>query len=305
MPGNNIWDDIRWQYRYGSPLIRLILVNAAVFVGINLLLLVDFFTSKPVGETVSAFLSFWSDRHFFTRPWSIITYQFLHIGFFHLVFNMLALYWFGQIVQDFIGKPKVWPIYILGGISGALLFVLGYYLINLTNPGHVSAEVLGASAGVMAIVLAAATMAPDYEFNLLIFGPVKIKWIALVYVVLDVLMIRDGNAGGHFAHLGGALFGWLYIRQLRQGMDMARPYYAVTDFVSNLFSKQKKLRVEYRRPEKTYAGSAKQRPGSSASQSRSSRQERLDEILDKIGKSGYDSLSKDEKDFLFQMSKED
>jgi membrane associated rhomboid family serine protease len=306
MYGNSIWDDIKWQYRYGSPLIRIILINCACFIFINLLLLIDFFSGKDFGLTVSSYLSFWSDETFFYRPWSIFTFQFLHIGLLHLLFNMLALYWFGQIVQDFLGKNKIWPLYLLGGFAGAILFSVGYHLINLTNPGHVSTEVLGASAGVMAIVLAAATLSPDYEINLFIFGPVKIKWIAFVYVLLDILMIRDNNAGGHIAHLGGALFGWIYIKQLRNGHDLARPYYAVTDFFIGLFSKKNKLKVEYRNKEKEYANVAnKKQKQSQQDISKQSKQERLDEILDKISKSGYDSLNKEEKDFLFQISKED
>jgi membrane associated rhomboid family serine protease len=308
MYGNSIWDDLKWQYRYGSPLIRIIILNAAVFVFINLLLLFDFFTGKNIGTLVSSYLSFWSDSTFFFRPWSILTFQFMHAGFLHLLFNMLALYWFGQIVQDFIGKNKIWPLYLMGGFAGAVLFSIGYHVVNLTNPGHVSAEVIGASAGVMAMVLAAATLSPDYEIRLVIFGPVKIKWIAFVYVVLDFLMIRDSNAGGHIAHLGGALYGWIYVRQLRNGHDLARPYYAVVDFFTGLFRKKDKLKVEYRRPEKEYANMGNKKQSQKQSQQNTqqrSKQERLDEILDKISKSGYESLNKEEKDFLFQISKED
>lgn len=302
--GNGIWDDIKWQYRYGGVLVRIILVNIAVFVLLGLLGIIDFFAHTAIVETVVKwFASYSSLTGVLTHPWGIITGMFLHDGFFHLLYNMLFLYWFGVIIRDYLGKDRVAPVFFLGGIFSSLVSIAVFYLFNYLRPGFIPDMGVGASAGVMSLVLAAATLVPDNEISFLIIGRVKIKWIALVYVVLDIISIPQDNAGGHFAHLAGALFGWVYIRQLRNGTDLARPFYALLDFVENRFSKKKKLRVEYRRPEKTYANAGNTR--SARPQNQPSRQERLDEILDKIGKSGYDSLNKEEKDFLFQISKEE
>jgi len=303
----NIWQDIKWQYRYGSDLIKLILINIAVFVIVNLISLpFKLFQANSPFNLVEWLSLYASPKNLLYHPWGIFTYMFLHEGFLHVLFNMLGLYWFGQIVQDMIGKPKILPIYIFGGIFGGIFYIAAYNLFPLfSNDVHI-AYCIGASASVMAIVLAAATIAPDYEIGLMFIGPVKIKWIALVYVVLDVINIQNGNAGGHIAHLGGALFGFIYIRQLQRGNDLGKPFYAVIDFFSNLFKKKPKLKVEYKK-EKEYASTFtnKQSTSNSSGKTDISKQERLDAILDKINRSSYDSLSKEEKDFLFKISQED
>lgn len=300
----NIWKDIKWQYQYGSDLIKLILINVAVFVVVNIISLpfILFLKDNPI-DLVSWLSLYTSPKNLLHHPWGIFTYMFLHEGFFHILFNMLFLYWFGQIVQDMIGKPKILPIYIFGGLAGGLLFILAYNFLPLFGNVVASASCIGASAGVMAIVLAAATIAPDYEIGLMFFGPVKIKWIALVYVILDIIGIQSGNAGGHIAHLGGALFGFIYIKQLQNGNDFARPFYAVIDFFKNLFKKKTKLKVEYKR-EKEYASTFSNKQ-TAPNKNEINKQERLDAILDKINRSSYDSLSKEEKDFLFKISQED
>jgi membrane associated rhomboid family serine protease len=303
----DIWKDIKWQYTYGSDLIKLILINGAVFLLVNLISLpfALFLKENPV-DLVSWFSLYASPRNLLYHPWGIFTYMFLHEGFFHILFNMLFLYWFGQIVQDMIGKPKILPLYIFGGIAGGLLYILSYNVFPLFNNAVSAASCLGASAGVMAVVLAAATIAPDFEIGLMFIGPVKIKWIALVYVLLDLIGIQSGNAGGHIAHLGGALFGFIFIRQLQNGNDLSKPFYAVTDFFTNLFKKKNKLKVEYKK-EKEYAAtfSNKKSAGNTTNKNEINKQEKLDAILDKINKSSYDSLSKEEKDFLFKISQED
>ena len=300
----DIWKDIKWQYQYGSDLIKLILINVAVFVIVNIISLpfILFLKENPI-DLVSWLSLYASPKNLLYHPWGIITYMFLHEGFFHILFNMLFLYWFGQIVQDMIGKPKILPIYIFGGIAGGLLFILAYNFLPLFGNVVASASCIGASAGVMAIVFAAATIAPDHQIGLMFLGPVKIKWIALVYLILDLIGIQNGNAGGHIAHLGGALFGFVYIRQLQNGNDFAKPFYAVIDFFKNLFKKKSKLKVEYKN-EKEYASTFSNKQNT-ANKKETNKQEKLDAILDKINRSSYDSLSKEEKDFLFKISQED
>lgn len=300
----DIWKDIKWQYQYGSDLIKLILINVAVFVIVNIISLpfILFLRENPI-DLISWLSLYASPKNLLYHPWGIFTYMFLHEGFFHILFNMLFLYWFGQIVQDMIGKPKILPIYIFGGFAGGLLFILAYNFLPLFGSVVASASCIGASAGVMAIVLAAATIAPDYEIGLMFIGPVKIKWIALVYVILDLIGIQSGNAGGHIAHLGGALFGFIYVKQLQSGNDFAKPFYAVTDFFKNLFKKKSKLKVEYKK-EKEYASTFSNKQNT-PNKKETNKQEKLDAILDKINRSSYDSLSKEEKDFLFKISQED
>lgn len=300
-----IWEDIKWQYRYGSDLIKLILINIAVFVIVNLINIPFLLFSKTIPFDVVSFLSLYASPHNLLRhPWGIFTYMFMHEGFWHILWNMLGLYWFGQIVQDMIGKPKILPIYIFGGFFGGLLYVLAYNVFPLFSSVVSVSNCIGASAGVMAIVLAAATIAPNYELGFAIIGPVKIKWIALVYVILDLINIQNSNAGGHIAHLGGALFGFIFIKQLQSGNDFSKPFYKVTDFFSNLFKKKSTLKVEYK---KEYAYTSEKNTKSTTTQQKEtiSKQEKLDAILDKINRSSYDSLSKEEKDFLFKISQED
>jgi membrane associated rhomboid family serine protease len=301
----NIWQDIKWQYRYGSDLIKLILINIAVFMIVNLINIPFILFAKTVPFNLVDFLSLYASPHNFVRhPWGIFTYMFIHEGFWHILWNMLGLYWFGQIVQDMIGKPKILPLYIFGGIFGGLLYMLAYNVFPLFSNSVGFSSCIGASAGVMAVVLAAATIAPNFELGFAIIGPVKIKWIALVYVVLDLINIQGGNAGGHIAHLGGALFGFVFIKQLQNGNDFTRPFYAVTDFFSNLFKKKSNLKVEYK---KEYAYTSEKNTKSNTAQQKEtiSKQEKLDAILDKINRSSYDSLSKEEKEFLFKISQED
>lgn len=301
----NIWHDIKWQYRYGSDLIKLILINIAVFVIVNLINIPFILFAKSIPFDVVGFLSLYASPHNLLRhPWGIFTYMFIHEGFWHILWNMLGLYWFGQIVQDMIGKPKILPLYIFGGFFGGLLYILAYNIFPVFSTVVSAATCIGASAGVMAIVLAAATIAPDYELRFVIFGNIKIKWIAMAYVVLDLINIQNGNAGGHIAHLGGALFGFIFIKQLQNGNDFSKLFYGVTDFFINLFKKKSKLKVEYKK-EYAYTSAKQNKSNTSQQKETVSKQEKLDAILDKINKSSYDSLSKEEKDFLFKISQED
>jgi membrane associated rhomboid family serine protease len=231
-----------------------------------------------------------------THPYTLVTHFFLHADPFHLLFNMLAMYWFGIILNDLGGARRVWPAYIYGALTGAVFSFASWYLLpNLyeIRPDYM----LGASAGVMAILLAAATLAPDYKLHLLFFGAVSIKYIAFAYVVLDLAFLSSSNTGGHLAHIGGALFGWFYITMLRRGFDLSAAFNRALDGIKNFFDNkpQPKVRVTYRRPNANTDFNAL---------SNSERQRRIDEILDKISKSGYDSLSKEEKEILFKASKD-
>ena len=295
---------------------RIIIVNIAVFVLINLFRIILWLTNVgQVPELYDRFLHFFftlsSDwKHNLFHPWVIITSMFAHEGFFHILWNMLFMYWFGRIVGDFIGNQRILPIYLLGGIFGGLVYFITANLLSY-GAGPVPHFALGASAAVMAIVVAAGTIAPDYIMRLLFLGDIKLKYIVGALVFLDLIaMASNINTGGHFAHLGGALFGYIFIRQLREGNDWAQPVNQLLDRIVRFFRGLISSEPDRRRgPRVVYRNTSKNRrvqrgKGSAASDNEDlSHQERLDAILDKIKQSGYDSLSEDEKEFLFNASK--
>jgi hypothetical protein len=215
--------------------------------------------------------------------------MFLHAGIFHILFNMLWLYWMGQIFEEYLGNKRTIGLYLLGGLAGAFLFVLFYNIFPLftQQPGLVEGSTtVGASAAVMAVVIATATLLPDYTIFLMFIGPVRLKWIALFIVILDFLGIAGLNAGGEISHLGGALFGFVYIKQLQRGNDWVGVFTKIFD----RFKPKSKLTVT----SKNNAKNSSNKP----------RQDEIDRILDKISQSGYDSLNKQEKEILFRASKD-
>ena len=304
----SILDDVKREFRYGNMVTRLIILNSVVFVIVNLVkILLKIFASSNIfafNEFLRFFCmptDFW---YLVTHPWSIVTAGFTHEDFGHILWNMLAFYWFGRIVGDLLGNHRILPLYILSVIFGNIVF---FAVANIYPMGGYA---LGASGAVMAMVACAAFIAPDYIFNVLLVGPIKLKYIALVLIFLDIIAIANNyNAGGSFAHLGGAAFGVLYASQLRKGIDLGKPINRLADFISGLFNKQAKKTFTYQKGEKAYTKSEKTgfgtaTKGNSKSDSDgSSPQEKLDLILDKIKEKGYESLTKEEKEYLFNASK--
>lgn len=315
----SIWDDVKREFSYGNMVTRIIIINIIIFVVVNL---TDLFlyignggTPSPFYETFLHFFCMSADWKFFlTHPWGIVTSMFLHEGFWHILWNMLFMYWFGRIVSDFIGNQRILPIYLLGGIAGGIMY---FITANLLPYGEMGGRfALGASGAVMAIVVAAGAIAPDYIMRLLFLGDVKLKYIVAVLVFLDLILIpKGGNTGGHFAHLGGAAFGWFFVFQLRNGNDWSAPVNNLLDTISNFFrnlfsgNRGSRPKVVYRNPNRKAGRTSSRSRGSSRGEAASDSdgdkayQERLDAILDKIKKSGYDSLSREEKEFLFNASK--
>jgi hypothetical protein len=219
--------------------------------------------------------------------------MFLHFGFIHILFNILVFYWFGRIFLHYLTEKQLLTTYILGGLSGAFLFVLSYNTIPVLHDGMA----LGASASVMAIVAAISFYSPDYTVYLLLFGPVKIKHLAIIYVILDVLLIPvDNNPGGHIAHLGGFVYGYLFTVQLKKGKDIGRGFSRVFDSLVSFFKPRPHLKVSFK-------NTAQKMNDLDYNKSKAELQKEVDRILDKIAKSGYDSLNKQEKETLFKMSK--
>jgi hypothetical protein len=223
--------------------------------------------------------------------------MFLHYDFFHILFNMLWLYWFGKIFLEYLNPKKLISVYLIGGLAGGLVYVLAFNLFPAFQESVSQSVALGASAAVLAIVMAISFYVPDYTLYLMFFGPVKLKYIAMATVLIDVLSIRSGNAGGHLAHLGGAFFGFLYATQLQRGKDISIGFSRFMDSLFSLFKRRTKIKVEYKRPE------GRPETDMEYNARRAAEQRTIDQILDKIARSGYDGLSKEEKEMLFKSSK--
>lgn len=274
---------------------QIILINVIVFVFTGIMLIIG------LGDQVRPLLGLPSDlTSLLYKPWTIITHIFVHDGFMHILFNMLWFYWFARIIQEFLGSEKVISVFVMGALCGAVTYITAYNLIP-QFAGVVSvATMVGASAGVTAIVIGAAVFSPNYTIFMIFIGPVKIKYIALVTVFLSLIGARGGsNPGGEFAHLGGALMGWIYMTQLKKGTDIGSWVISFISFFKSLFKPQAKIKVTHR--------SGNRRPTKKASKAEKSvektPQAEIDAILDKISEKGYESLSKDEKQKLFNASK--
>ena len=311
----SIWEDIKYMYRTGGSVTQLVLINVAVFVGIHLLaLLLTPFTGIGNGAGMDAILRWTAvpsdPLELIQRPWTIITYMFLHEGFFHIIFNMLILYWFGTILRtDLIGDHRIVPIYLLGGLAGFLIYFISANLGTEGFQQFIGGRMLGASAGVMAVVWAAAVKAPHYRLRLILIGPVKIIWIAGTLLLIDLIAIQEGsNTGGHLAHIGGMIAGILFVRQLENGVDWGIPVHNILNWFRTLFDRDAvrarpvKNKRKKRPTQVKFTGgrTPKTPPPGPASDND---QERIDQILDKIKESGYDNLSAEEKAFLYNASK--
>ncbi len=297
----SILEDVRREFRMGNMVTRLVIVNIVGFLTINLVRLVFWLSNAgivhPIYFQIRKYLTLSSIPWFdLTHPWVLLTSMFLHEGFWHLLWNMLFLFWFGRIVGDLIGNHRVMPIYVLGGLFAGLMFILSAQFLPFGNHGEVYA--LGASGAVMALVVAAGMIAPDYGLHLILIGEVKLKYVVAVLVLLDLLSLaNNSNTGGHFAHLGGAFFGYLFIVALREGVDLSIPVNKVTGSIGALFVPSTKPR---RGPRLVYTQDPptkeiKRKPQDNP-------QIKLDAILEKIKQKGIESLTEEERTFLEKQS---
>lgn len=286
------------RFKSSNIVIKLIAVNALVFLIVNILLGVwamsgDFNLNEA---TESLRLGVSADMKLLLyRPWTIVTYMFTHYDFMHIFVNMLILFFLGRIFLYLTNPRKFLSMYVMGGLAGFLFYVIGFNFFPALNVDNT--HMIGASASVMAIVLAAATYSPNYTVNLIIFGPVKLWLIGVLYVLADIAAIKYfDNTGGHLAHLGGAAYGFLWARQMKQGKNIGAWMERWLDRLANLFKGGGKTRMKVVK---------NQRRGGKTDEEyimeKRNNQARVDSILDKISKSGYDSLTKDEKDFLFKQ----
>lgn len=285
---------------------RLIVINIAIFLLINIsglllyLLKIDTAFVQDHGVfRITYYLSLPSNLAAFAlRPWSLITYMFVQEDLFHLFFNMWVLYLGGKIFNQYVGQQKLLSTYILSGIAGALLYMITFNIFPAFQDAVGYSFAIGSSASVLGIFIAAATFVPNLPLNVILLGNVKLKYIAIVFIILDLLNIRNGNAGGHIAHLGGALYGYLFISQLKKNVDISQIFNRWIQKIKSYF---------YSDPNKTKFKNVHRNPKRPLSdedylKKKNQHQAEIDAILDKIKKSGYESLNAQEKQKLFDAS---
>lgn len=289
----NIFTDLKRRYFQGNLLFRLIFINVAVFAVATIWLILTRLFNVD-GGIVLRYLELPSGlSQLIRQPWSIITYMFLHTNFLHLLFNMLWLYWFGQLFLRWFTEKQLAGVYFSGGILGGILYIISYNLFPYFSGVVSHSFLLGASASVLAIVVATAMRAPNDVVYLLFLGGVKLKYIALFVVGLSFLNVISDNAGGNIAHLGGAFFGYLFVVLYNKGTDMTRGINRIIDCIVNWFKPRPKMRVYRNERERDMEYNRRKKE----------EQDEIDAILDKMKRSGYDGLSKEEKRKLFNAGK--
>ncbi|MBX2914865.1 MAG: rhomboid family intramembrane serine protease [Cyclobacteriaceae bacterium] len=287
--------------RHNNAHVQLIIINVVVFLLLAVIMVAANITdSQSIFNWIHAQVAIPARlAAFIQKPWTIITYSFVHdlSSIWHILFNMLVFYWFGRIFIEYLGSDKLIALYVLGALAGALFYLLVYNTIPYYQAQIPALGMVGASAAVYAVLVATATLLPDYTIFLLFFGPVRIKYIALVYIVISFLGTVGLNAGGNIAHLGGALIGYIYIKQLQAGVNWGGWVTTTLGWFKSLFVPSSKVKVTYRKTEPRASSSTPNSKMSKASQ------DEIDAILDKISDRGYESLSKEEKEKLFNASK--
>jgi membrane associated rhomboid family serine protease len=291
----DILSDIKQTFKQGSVVTRLIYINVGVFLLVGIAGAV-FYLAGGI-NVLPLWLSLPSEiSEIAKKPWTPVTYMFLHTGFIHLLFNILGLYWFGKLFLSRLEGDKLLSVYLLGGLSGAAFYVLAFNLFPVFEA--MRGLLLGASASVFAILVAIAYYDPNNEIHLSFIGTFKLKYIALFYVLLSVIGISASNPGGNIAHLGGAFWGWFYIYQLGKGKDIGAGLVALLDKagqgLKEMFKPKSKMKVTYKQPP---------RDDREYNKMKKEEQEEINRILEKIGKAGYDSLTKTEKEILFKQGK--
>ena len=287
---NNILDALKSFFLQKNVLSRLMLINIVIWL---ICLFISVFTwlfnISDISFVTKLFAVPSDISALAEKPWSVFTYMFLQERFGHLFFNMLMLYYGGKIFLQYFSEKQLLLTYIFGGLFGALFFILAFNAFPVFEDMKGHAFALGSSASVLSILIAAATYRPDYTLNLFLLGQVKMKWVAIVFVVIDFLSITKGNSGGHIAHLGGALWGFLYSFMLKSDFDIYK-----------IFKKKAKIRVKTVNSENYHK---RPKTDEQYNAERAQEQEDVDRILEKIAKNGYSSLSDKEKEFLFRQSK--
>ena len=292
-----IFDDLKQTFKQGNIVVRLIYINVAAFVVSTLLSVVLGLFAVPATEFLRNLYLPADLLQLLRRPWSIITYMFMHAGIWHLLGNMLWLYWFGKLFLYFFSAKHLRGLYVVGGLLGGLLYIVAYNIFPIFNSQLYSATLVGASASVLAIAIAAAVREPEYRINLMFVGAVRLKYFALFIVLFDILYVGSNNAGGHIAHLGGALAGWWFARGINRGYDITHWANISMDTIGRLFSKRE------RKPKIKVHSQNSRTADYEYNAHKKAQSNEVDRILDKLKQSGYSSLSDEEKRRLFEASK--
>lgn len=285
----NILEDLKLQYKMGGIVQRLIFWNVGLFI----LSLIFFYSFKTRDFSYPDWLALYSSSsHFVTKPWTLFTYMFLHGSFLHLLFNMLVLHFSGRLFLTYFTGRQLLGLYLLGGVFAGFVFLISYYFLGMYS------VLVGASGAIMAVLIATATYAPYMLLRIPLIGTVKLWQVTFVIVLLDLIQLPLNNTGGHLAHLGGALFGFIYVKLLQNGTDLSKGISKLQDGIEGLFSPKKKTPFK-----KVHKNTYQKTTFTKTTQEKDINQKKIDDILDKISKSGYDSLSKEEKEFLFKVGK--
>ena len=277
-----------------NPVLKwLLIVNVGIWIMVAFANLFLWLYKSPGPNLLVRWLSVPADwTELIRKPWTIITYMFLHERFWHLFFNVWMLWFGGMIFTRFLSQKQLALTYGLGGLVGAMFFILAYNIFPVFEAAKYTAVAMGASSSVLAILVAAATYKPDYGLNLMLFGQLKFKWLAIAFVVIDLLSISAENPGGHIAHLGGAVFGFVYGLILRKSFGQP----------SEPKRKKRKPKMEYTPYEEIHDEPQVPRSDEEYNYQKAERERDVDAILDKIAKDGYASLTAEEKEFLFKNS---
>ena len=285
----SIIEDIKSQYRTGGIVQKLIFWN----IGLYLLSLIFFFNFSFGNFNFPSWLALYSNLDdFIFSPWTLFSYMFLHAGFLHLLFNMMVLHFSGRLFETYFTQKQLFGLYVLGGIFSGIVFLVSFLLIGK------SSVLVGASGAIMALLIATATYAPFMQIRLMLIGVVKLWQVAFVIVLLDLIQMPLDNSGGHLAHLAGALFGFLYIKMLNSGTDVSKVISSIQEFFENSLKPKKKTPFK-----KVHKNKSNPNSTSFTKKEKTMDQKKIDDILDRISQSGYDSLTKEEKEFLFKAGK--
>lgn len=286
------FSDLKIHFKNGNALKRFIIANAVLFVVVALFTVVNRLFLGGF-ELASIFSLPSQPAVLLLRPWTLISYMFLHSDIFHILFNMIWLYWFGGLFLQLFTEKQLVALYFLGGFAGAIMYLLVFNTLPFF--ADKAGTLQGASASIMAIVIATAFRIPDFSVRLLLIGAIKLKYIAAATILLDLLSVTSSNSGGHFAHLGGALLGYFFFLGYKRGQDITKGFNRMMDALVSIFKPRPKTRmkVKYHRAETDQEYRAR----------RTNENKHLDEILEKLKRSGYDSLTAEEKKYLFDASK--